>query len=82
MNATTTRHLTIGFFVLLAVGAVSPMAMGSTKFPQWLEVVLGGLMSGVLYSLVAIGLVLEAKVVLQFGVLLLSLINLTARLNF
>ncbi|MBK8323125.1 MAG: branched-chain amino acid ABC transporter permease [Betaproteobacteria bacterium] len=29
--------------------------------PQWLEVVLGGLMSGVLYSLVAIGLVLIFK---------------------
>ena len=61
MSAATTRNLTIAFFVLLAAGAVSPMALGSTKFPQWLEVVLGGLMSGVLYSLVAIGLVLIFK---------------------
>jgi branched-chain amino acid transport system permease protein len=60
MNATT-RNLTIAFFILLAAGAVSPMAVGSAKFPQWLEVVLGGLMSGVLYSLVAIGLVLIFK---------------------
>jgi branched-chain amino acid transport system permease protein len=60
MNATTTRNLTIAFFVLLAFGATSPM-LGPAKFPQWLEVVLGGLMSGVLYSLVAIGLVLIFK---------------------
>ena len=57
----TTRNLTIAFFVLLAAAAVSPMAVGQAKFPQWLEVVLGGLMSGVLYSLVALGLVLIFK---------------------
>ena len=57
----TARNLTIAFFVLLAVGAVSPLAFGDAKFPQWLEVVLGGLMSGVLYSLVALGLVLIFK---------------------
>ena len=61
MNPATTRNLTIAFFVLLAFGAASPMLLGSAKFPQWLEVVLGGLMSGVLYSLVAIGLVLIFK---------------------
>jgi branched-chain amino acid transport system permease protein len=61
MNPATTRNLTIAFFVLLAFGAASPMLVGSAKFPQWLEVVLGGLMSGVLYSLVAIGLVLIFK---------------------
>ena len=55
------RNLTIGFFVLLAVAAVSPMVFGGTRLPQWLEVVLGGLMTGVLYSLVAIGLVLIFK---------------------
>jgi branched-chain amino acid transport system permease protein len=60
MNAATTRNLTVAFFVLLAFGAASPM-LGPAKFPQWLEVVLGGLMSGVLYSLVAIGLVLIFK---------------------
>jgi branched-chain amino acid transport system permease protein len=57
----TERNLTVAFFVLLAFGAVSPMALTDTKFPQWLEVVLGGLMSGVLYSLVALGLVLIFK---------------------
>jgi branched-chain amino acid transport system permease protein len=61
MNATTSRNLTIAFFVLLAAGAVSPVALGSARFPQWLEVILGGLMSGVLYSLVALGLVLIFK---------------------
>src|SRR6185503_4465279 len=57
----TTRNLTIAFFVLLAFGALSPLTLGSATFPQWLEVVLGGLMSGVLYSLVALGLVLIFK---------------------
>jgi branched-chain amino acid transport system permease protein len=57
----TARNLTIAFFVLLTFGAVSPLLFGDTKLPQWLEVVLGGLMSGVLYSLVALGLVLIFK---------------------
>jgi branched-chain amino acid transport system permease protein len=61
MNPALTRNLTIAFFALLAFGAVSPMVAGQAKFPQWLEVVLGGLMSGVLYSLVALGLVLIFK---------------------
>jgi branched-chain amino acid transport system permease protein len=61
MNAITTRNLTIAFFVLLVFGAVSPLYLTATRLPQWLEVVLGGLMSGVLYSLVAIGLVLIFK---------------------
>jgi branched-chain amino acid transport system permease protein len=61
MNAITTRNLTIAFFVLLVFGAVSPLYLTGTRLPQWLEVVLGGLMSGVLYSLVAIGLVLIFK---------------------
>ena len=61
MNALTSRNLTIAFFVLLGFGALSPLLMTSTKLPQWLEVILGGLMSGVLYSLVALGLVLIFK---------------------
>jgi branched-chain amino acid transport system permease protein len=61
MNPALTRNLTIAFFVLLAFGAASPLAFTDTKLPQWLEVVLGGLMSGVLYSLVALGLVLIFK---------------------
>ncbi len=61
MNPALTRNLTIAFFVLLAFGAVSPMVFTDTKLPQWIEVILGGLMSGVLYSLVALGLVLIFK---------------------
>jgi branched-chain amino acid transport system permease protein len=61
MNAATTRNLTVAFFALLAFGAVSPMMFSDARLPQWLEVVLGGLMSGVLYSLVALGLVLIFK---------------------
>jgi branched-chain amino acid transport system permease protein len=53
--------LTAAFFALLAVAAVTPMLIGMAKFPQWLEIVLGGLMSGVLYALVALGLVLIFK---------------------
>ncbi len=57
----TARVLTGAFFALLAVGAVLPMVTGVAHFPQWLEIVLGGLMSGVLYALVALGLVLIFK---------------------
>ena len=55
------RNLTIAFFVLLVAGVFAPMVVGPATFPQWLEVVLGGLMSGILYSLVALGLVLIFK---------------------
>jgi len=55
------RPGTIAFFALLAVAAVLPMALGQAKFPQWLEVAIGGLLTGVLYSLVALGLVLIFK---------------------
>jgi branched-chain amino acid transport system permease protein len=61
MSPTLSRNLTLGFFLVLAVAAVAPMTVGPARFPQWLEVVLGGLMAGVLYSLVAIGLVLIFK---------------------
>ena len=61
MLANNSRNMVGAFFVLLALGAGSPMIFGEARFPQWLEVVLGGLMSGVLYSLVAIGLVLIFK---------------------
>jgi branched-chain amino acid transport system permease protein len=53
--------LTATFFALLALASVAPMLTGMAKFPQWLEIVLGGLMTGVLYSLVALGLVLIFK---------------------
>src|SRR5260221_6921765 len=89
MNPATTRNLTIAFFVLLAGGAISPL-LGSARFPQWIEVVLGGLMSGVLYSLVAIGLVLifKASGVFNFaqGAMVLfaalSLVRLMEKLPF
>jgi branched-chain amino acid transport system permease protein len=55
------RNLTLDFLALLAFGAVSPMLFQGVRFPQWLEIVIGGLMSGVLYSLVALGLVLIFK---------------------
>ncbi|HLX22221.1 MAG TPA: branched-chain amino acid ABC transporter permease [Usitatibacter sp.] len=55
------RKGTMAFFALLLVAAVSPIAFGVAKFPQWLEVALGGLLTGVLYSLVALGLVLIFK---------------------
>jgi len=61
MNALAERNLTIAFFVLLAAGAVSPVVLGEARLSQWLEVIIGGLMSGVLYSLVALGLVLIFK---------------------
>jgi branched-chain amino acid transport system permease protein len=61
MKLLTSRNLVIAFFALLVFGLVSPLLFTDTKLPQWLEVVLGGLMSGVLYSLVAIGLVLIFK---------------------
>src|SRR6476469_7811990 len=56
-----TRNLTAAFFVLLVGGAVSPMVLGKAPVGPWLEVVIGGIMSGVLYSLVALGLVLIFK---------------------
>jgi branched-chain amino acid transport system permease protein len=61
MSALLSRNLTIAFFVLLAVGALSPLFFAGTRLSIWLEVVLGGVMSGVLYSLVALGLVLIFK---------------------
>ena len=77
-------------FALLAVGAVAPLAVTDTRLPQWIEVVLGGLMSGVLYSLVALGLVLifKASGVFNFaqGAMVLfaalSLVRLMERMPF
>lgn len=61
MTALTTRNGTIAFFVLLVAAAISPLAVGTATVPQWLEVAIGGLLTGVLYSLVALGLVLIFK---------------------
>jgi branched-chain amino acid transport system permease protein len=57
----TRKILTYAFFALLVLGAVSPVVFFGARLPSWLEVILGGLMSGVLYSLVALGLVLIFK---------------------
>ena len=62
MSPAMTRALTGAFFALLAFAAVSPLLfIAEARVSIWLEVVLGGLMSGVLYSLVALGLVLIFK---------------------
>jgi branched-chain amino acid transport system permease protein len=61
MNFFQKQWMTWVLFALLAVGAVAPLFVTDTRLPQWLEVVLGGIMSGVLYSLVALGLVLIFK---------------------
>ncbi len=55
------KWLTWALFAILGIAAFAPLYAGGARFPQWLEVVLGGLMSGVLYSLVALGLVLIFK---------------------
>jgi branched-chain amino acid transport system permease protein len=61
VNLFQRQWMTYALFALLTVGAFAPLFAGSARLPQWLEVVLGGLMSGVLYSLVALGLVLIFK---------------------
>ena len=45
----------------LAVGLFTPLVAGLTPLGFWLEVLLGGLTTGVLYSLVALGFVLIFK---------------------
>jgi branched-chain amino acid transport system permease protein len=45
----------------LAAGLFAPLVAGLSAFGFWLEVVLGGLMAGILYSLVALGFVLIFK---------------------
>jgi len=51
----------VGLLLLLAMGLVLPLATGASAPGFYFEVLLGGLMSGVLYSLVALGLVLIFK---------------------
>ncbi|MBL8380707.1 MAG: branched-chain amino acid ABC transporter permease [Burkholderiales bacterium] len=46
--------------VVLVGGLIAPLFIGA-NFGPWLEVVIGGLMAGVLYSLVALGFVLIFK---------------------
>jgi branched-chain amino acid transport system permease protein len=47
--------------LVLAIGLFTPLATGASPLGFWLEVLLGGLMAGVLYSLVALGFVLIFK---------------------
>jgi branched-chain amino acid transport system permease protein len=54
------RNLIILFAALLA-GLIAPLATGASGAGFWVEVLLGGLMAGVLYSLVALGFVLIFK---------------------
>ena len=61
MNFLQSKWMTVALFAVLGAGAVAPLLVTDTRLPQWIEVVLGGLMSGVLYSLVALGLVLIFK---------------------
>lgn len=47
--------------VLLVSGLIAPLATGETAPGFWVEVLIGGLMTGVLYALVALGFVLIFK---------------------
>jgi len=59
MNA---RNLPVTLLLaLLAVGMVLPLFQAGTATGFWLEVLIGGLMAGVLYALVALGFVLIFK---------------------
>ena len=90
MNLFQKQWMTWVLFALLAMGAVAPLFSAETRLPGWVEVVLGGLMSGVLYSLVALGLVLifKASGVFNFaqGAMVLfaalSLVRLMEKLPF
>ncbi len=47
--------------VILLAGMIAPLVTGASAAGFWVEVLLGGLMAGVLYSLVALGFVLIFK---------------------
>jgi branched-chain amino acid transport system permease protein len=58
----SSRNLPVTILLaLLAVGMVLPLAQADTAVGFWLEVLIGGLMAGVLYALVALGFVLIFK---------------------
>jgi len=62
MNARLRRQAPVlALAALLAVGLAAPLATGAAVPGFWLEVLLGGLMAGVLYALVALGFVLIYK---------------------
>jgi branched-chain amino acid transport system permease protein len=51
----------VALIVVLAAGLVAPLVTGASPAGFYVEVLLGGLMAGVLYSLVALGFVLIFK---------------------
>jgi len=56
------KHIPVAVLcAILAVGLFMPLASGASPLGFWLEVLLGGLMAGVLYALVALGFVLIFK---------------------
>jgi branched-chain amino acid transport system permease protein len=59
----------VALIVVLTVGLVAPLATGQAPLGFYLEVLLGGLMTGVLYSLVALGfaLIFKASGVFNFA---------------
>ena len=62
MNAAIKHHAPVlALGLALVVGLFLPLALRVTAAGFWLEVLLGGLMAGVLYSLVALGFVLIFK---------------------
>ena len=62
MNADLRRHLSVlALGAVLVAGLFAPLALKASAPGFWMEVLLGGLMAGVLYSLVALGFVLIFK---------------------
>ena len=62
LNADLKRHLPVlALGSVLVVGLFAPLALKVSAPGFWMEVLLGGLMAGVLYSLVALGFVLIFK---------------------
>jgi branched-chain amino acid transport system permease protein len=59
----------VALVVVLAIGLIAPLATGQAPLGFYLEVLLGGLMTGVLYSLVALGfaLIFKASGVFNFA---------------
>ena len=58
----SSRNLPVTLLLaLLAVGMFLPLAQSGTAVGFWLEVLIGGLMAGMLYALVALGFVLIFK---------------------
>jgi branched-chain amino acid transport system permease protein len=61
MNKLRRNWPVVALIALLVAGLVAPLATGASPVGFYVEVLLGGLMTGVLYSLVALGFVLIFK---------------------